>query len=328
MPEPAPLPTPEAPVVDPLPDFPPTYNNPIKPGHAADPWVIYHKETDTYYMAQSKKGTRLVIHASRDLTSFDEQGVTVWTPPADIKEIWAPELHFIDGIWYIYVAMDHGNNADHRMFVFKSTSSDPTQSFELVGKITSPDDNWAIDGTVFRYTPNGKLYFVWSGWSDEPYIAEMCSPTEICSERVLLHEPNFDWQKSGDSGVNEGPEILKHDGRWFIVYSAAGSWSDDYCLALMGIDNGADPMNASNWWRLDDRPVMWKNPDGGVWAPGHASFTTARDGNPYVVYHAIAAKGAGWDGRSARAEAFGWNLDGSPAFPRPVGFNVSLHHPA
>ncbi|KAH7104047.1 Arabinanase/levansucrase/invertase [Auriculariales sp. MPI-PUGE-AT-0066] len=318
--EPAPVPTPDAPTVDPLPQFPATFNNPIKPGGAADPWVIYHQETDMYYLCQSQQGG-IVVLPSRDLTAFPEEGPVVWSPPGDLKDLWAPELHFIDGVWYVYVAMDHGDNADHRMY--------------FVGKVTTPDDNWAIDGTVFRYSPNGKLYFVWSGWIDGShtitqnlYIAEMCSPTEVCSDRVLLHEPNQGWQKSGDSGVNEGPEIIEHNGRYFIVYSAAGSWTDDYCLAFMGIDGGADPMNGANWWRLDDRPVMWSNPDAGVWAPGHASFTTARDGTPYVVYHALDRSGAGWGGRTARTEAFGWNPDGSPGFPRPVGFNVSLPHPA
>lgn len=313
-------------------EFPSTFNNPIKPGGAADPWVIYHKESDTYYLIQSQQGG-LVVLASQDLTSFPEEGPLVWTPPAGLKELWAPELHWIDDAWFIYVAMDDGDNANHRMYVLKGTSADPTQPFDLVGKMTTPDDNWAIDGTIFRYT-NGKLYFVWSGWTDRDhkitqnlYIAELCSPTQVCSDRVLLHEPNFDWQKSGADGVNEGPTMLEHGGRWFLVYSAAGSWTDDYCLAFMGIDNGADPMNAANWWRLDDRPVMWSNPEAGVWAPGHASFTTDRDGTPYVVYHAIDRPGAGWAGRTARTEAFGWNPDGSPAFPRPAGFNVSLPHP-
>jgi len=121
--------------------------------------------------------------------------------------------------------------------------------------------------------------------------------------------------------------MLEHNGRWFLVYSSAGSWGDDYNLAFMGIDGGVDPMNKGNWWALDDRPVMWSNPDAGVWAPGHASFVNDRAGTSYVVYHAVDKQGGGWGGRSIRAEPFGWNPDGSPAFPRPVGFDVAIAHP-
>ena len=36
------------------------------------------------------------------------------------KELWAPELHIIDGKCYIYVACDNGNNYNHRMYVLEN----------------------------------------------------------------------------------------------------------------------------------------------------------------------------------------------------------------
>ncbi len=68
-------------------------------------------------------------------------------------------------------------------------------------------------------------YFIWSGWANGSsgntqnlYIAKMSSPTQISGNRVLLHEPTPAWQKSGGSAINEGPEILVHNGRTFLVY--------------------------------------------------------------------------------------------------------------
>jgi GH43 family beta-xylosidase len=138
----------------------------------------------------------------------------------------------------------------------------------MVGQIGTPDNNWAIDGTILKYG-NGKLYFLWSGWSNAQstliqnlYIAEMDGPTRTKGNRVLLHEPTPAWQRSGSSGVNEGPEILVNAGRTFLIYCAystshpacmtaslitvfptatAGSWTQDYNLAMMGIDNLKDP---------------------------------------------------------------------------------------
>ncbi|EJD38234.1 glycoside hydrolase family 43 protein [Auricularia subglabra TFB-10046 SS5] len=307
-----------------------TYLTAIKSGTNADPWIIFNN--DWYYYVNVADGG-LKMRKSQDLTNWNIDGVVVWKAPSQYKNIWAPELHLIRGAWYIYVAMDNGENKNHRMYVFKGRSAtDPMQPFDFVGQITSSDNNWAIDGTVMQYTPNGKLYFIWSGWKDSSsgneqnlYIAEMSSPTTINSTRVLLHEPKPSWQRTGSSGINEGPTALVNGKRWFIVYSAAGSWSDNYCLALMGIDGGKDPLKASNWWRLDDRPVMWSSSV--AFGPGHASFTVDRAGTPHVVYHANEKSGTGWSGRSVRTQSFKWNTDGSPWLPTPVGFTTDLPHP-
>ena len=85
-------------------------------------------------------------------------------------------------------------------------------------------------------------------------------------------------------------------------------------------------MVPSNWWRLDDRPVLWSSDV--AFGPGHASFPYDRGGVPYVVYHADATADGGWAGRTIRAQSYGWNKDSSPAFPRPAGFNQSFPLPS
>jgi GH43 family beta-xylosidase len=52
--------------------------------------------------------------------------------------------------YYIYVAIDDGNNANHRMYVLEGDTNDPLLPFTFVGKLNTPDDNWAIDGTVLK----------------------------------------------------------------------------------------------------------------------------------------------------------------------------------
>lgn len=119
---------------------------------------------------------------------------------------------------------------------------------------------------------------IWSGWPEidsgfpqNLYIAEMCDPMTICSNRVLIAEPKFDWEMNGAT-LLEAPQVLHNMNRTFVVYSASGSWTADYCLGFMGIDGFADPLVASNWWR-HDRPVFWRNDDQNVYGVGHASFT-------------------------------------------------------
>jgi GH43 family beta-xylosidase len=182
-----------------------------------------------YYLLYTTGGDVQVSKSSSIAGPWPSSGTVVYSPASGQKELWAPELHFINGAFYIYVAWDDGTNANHRMHVLKgSSTTDPTQPFTHVGQITSPDNNWAIDGTVLLYQ-NGKNYFIWSGWANSNsgntqnlYIAEMDSPTHISSNRVLLHQPTPSWQQSllngNVMGINEGPEILVHNGRTFLVY--------------------------------------------------------------------------------------------------------------
>jgi GH43 family beta-xylosidase len=82
----------------------------------------------------------------------------------------------------------------------------------------------------------------------------------------------------------------------------------------------------SNWRAKDDGPVFSRSDI--AFGPGHASFTSAGDGTPYIVYHATQTIDGGWANRTIRAQSFSWNDDGTPNFPAPVGFNVELPLPA
>lgn len=79
-----------------------TFTNPV--GEGADPWVVRHG--GSYYSTQSTN-QGIYVYKSDKLTDLKRNGVLVWTPPAtgwNRTNIWAPELHFIDGRWYIYYA--------------------------------------------------------------------------------------------------------------------------------------------------------------------------------------------------------------------------------
>ena len=102
----------------------------------------------------------------------------------------------------------------------------------------------------------------------------MSNPTTISGPRVLIREPKSAWETIG-AAVLEGPQVLQHNGRTFVVFSASGSWTPDYCLGLMGIDDLKDPLVPSNWWNDVDRRVFWRNDEESVFGPGHASFTTS-----------------------------------------------------
>ncbi len=107
------------------------------------------------------------------------------------KELWAPEIHFLQGKWYIYFAADSGNNKDHRMYVLENDAADPLQGeFKFKGKLLTPEDKWSIDGSVFEH--HSRLYFIWSGWEGDKngqqniYIAGMKDPWTIEGEESTI----------------------------------------------------------------------------------------------------------------------------------------------
>lgn len=298
-----------------------TFVNPIVQ-KGADPWVILWRG-EYLYCRVAEGNSSITVSRARGLQDIGEaEAATVWTPPHGTpysEHVWAPELHRLGGRWYVYFAADDGHNANHRMYVLEGTSDDPQAPFEFRGKVADPSDRWAIDGTVLAHD-DGTLYFLWSGWDgfdnvrQNLYIAPMRSPLEIGGERVCISTPEHAWETVGTPHVNEGPQVLRNDGRLFIIYSASGSWTDDYCLGQLTLAGG--DVCCPESWVKKATPVFSKTDV--VFGPGHACFVKSEGGGvDWIVYHAARHRGAGWD-RDVRAQRFGWNADGSPNFGEPV----------
>jgi GH43 family beta-xylosidase len=313
-----------------------TYQNPLLPA-GPDPWVV-QKDGMYYYMHTT--GNNLRVWKTPKMSQLGSAVSTViWTPAAGgpaSRDIWAPELHFLDGKWYVYYTAGPGPCCgQQRTWVLENASPDPTTgTWTERGRLYNPtQDFWAIDGTVLEQ--NGRRYFVWSGQpgtgSDEQrlYISEMSNPWTLTGPRVELSRPQYAWETNGAPDVNEGPEILKHAGKTFIVYSASHCSTDDYALGLLTAADNADPLNPASWTKAS-QPVMVKNPAGGAYGPGHNSFFVSRDGSEnWILYHANAGPNQGCgDLRSPRMQKFTWNPDGTPNFGLPAAINVPLPKPA
>ncbi len=307
----------------------PTFTNPVV-SSGQDPWVIRYN--DAYYLCQSSRG-RIRVNKSKRLQDLGvDQWKTVWRPQRDApysKEIWAPELHHLQGKWWIYVAADDGDNANHRMYVLEGSSEDPQDAFTLKGKINSPSDRWAIDGTVLTM-PDGKSYFIWSGWegtenvAQHLYIAPMSNPWTISGERVRISSPELPWELNGNPLINEGPQVLWNGDQLYLIYSASGSWGDDYCLGQLSW-TGSDPMHPASWSK---KPEAVFSRTKAVFGPGHGSFVKSRDGKEdWIVYHSAKHSGAGWN-RQINMQRFGWDSAGAPVFGRPIAAGVPIPEPS
>jgi GH43 family beta-xylosidase len=307
-----------------------TFTNPVV-RQGADPWVI--RRGTNYFFCQSHADGVWVNRASP--TGGHRGGPlaarlacaragTVWS-----KQIWAPELHFLQGKWYVYVAADDGDNASHRMYVLEGDSDrsrrHPSTSRARLpppltdGPSTAP--SWKCLPAVF--------IFIWAGWPgtndgvQNLYIAPMSNPWTISGERVCLSHPDQFWENRDYPHINEGPETLWHDGKLFVIYSASGFWDDNYCLGQLTW-TGGDVLDPKSWVKHAG-PVFAHTAD--VFGPGHCSFVKSPDGKEdWIIYHAHT--GPGTSRRDVRIQPFSWNPDGSPHFGAPISPSIPLHMPS
>jgi GH43 family beta-xylosidase len=313
-----------------------SFINPLLPS-GPDPWVV---QKDTFYYYTNTFGNKLAIYKTNKMSTLANAPLTtIWTPPttgAYSKDIWAPELHYLQGKWYMYFAADSaGINSTHRIYVLENSSSDPTTgTWTFKGKVSDPSNKWAIDASVFEY--NAKTYLIWSGWQGDVdgeqdiFIAQLSDPWTITGNRALISSPTYPWEKNGAPPVvNEGPEVIKNSsGKVFLTYSASGCWTDDYALGMLALKDNGDPLNPNDWTKTSS-PLFVKKPENGAYGPGHNGFFKSRDGSEdWIIYHANPLSGQGCsNNRNPRMQKFTWNADGTPNFGVPVPINVPIKKP-
>jgi len=300
----------------------------------ADPWIT--RSGGFYYYMQTDGGIN--IRKASELASSLGIGsaglVNVFTPPSPYNQnVWAPELHYINGNWYIYYTAGlSGDSSDttHRIFCAQANTQDPMGSYTYKGKVfDSSHDFWAIDGTIFQKS-DGSLYFAWCSRAgsgndgiSRVYIAPMSNPWTISGPRVLLTSPTLSWE----GNINEAPELIEHNGVISLVYSANCACGNNYSLGLLRNTSG-DLLNPAAWTK-NITPIFqsYVGSDGSAYAPGHCSFTKSVDGTEdWIVFHTAKYSGSGFD-REVHAQKFTWTPGydtPSLGHPIPSGLGVAL----
>jgi GH43 family beta-xylosidase len=306
------------------------FTNPLGPG--ADPYVTYR---DGYYYMVNTTGNNVRIERAEKLedihrSNSNSTSVVVWDPPSGTnysEQIWAPELHWINDKWYIYVAASDGNNATHRMYVLERNDPNPMGAFTFKGQLNTT--RWAIDGTVLQW--EGQLYFIWSGWpgttdgQQNLYIAPMSDPLTISGPRVLISSPTYTWEKYG-LAINEGPQILIYEGKLHIIYTGSAYWRHEYALGRLTYD-GVGSLLSQSSWQKSSTPVFQQSGD--IVGTGHASFTTSPDGTEYwIVYHAHHDPDNWQDDRDIYIQPFTFDANKNPVFGSPIPASTPIDVPS
>lgn len=311
-----------------------TLRNPLN-NSGPDPWLVYYE--GNYYLATTTGTSALMMRQSPTLAGLKTASpiqIYFETDPSRCCNMWAPEFYLLDGPngprWYFYYTAGTSGTLDNQhTHVLESATTDPMGPYTYKARIVDPsNDVWAIDGHVMQL--NGSLYFLFSSWvgpNQSLFIAPMSDPWTLSGPRVLISEPEHDWERVG-LNVNEGPVALHHDGQTFIIYSASYCATPDYKLGMLTY-TGGDPLNRSSWIK-NPEPIFQRSDENGVFGPGHNGFFKSPDGTEdWIVYHANdSATGACDPQRTTRVQKITWNADGTPNLGIPVSASDDIPAPS
>ncbi|ENH98205.1 hypothetical protein J416_01884 [Gracilibacillus halophilus YIM-C55.5] len=305
----------------------------------ADPYLYKHSDGYYYFTGSYPLYDRVVLRRAKSLDELPqaEEKVIWWKHESGImsEHIWAPEIHYINGKWYIHVAAgDKDDIWAIRPYVLECEADNPLEG-EWVekGQVNTDFQSFSLDATTFEH--QGKRYLVWAQKVDNDtisnlYIGEMENPWTI-KNQILLSTPEYDWERIGFD-VNEGPAMIKSDQRIFIAFSASAT-DENYAVGLLHADINSDLLDP-NAWTKEKEPVFVSSDETSEYGPGHNSFSVDEEGNDLLIYHARPYKGFNTENplydhnRHARIQRLFWTNDGKPYFGKPGDTIDFSNHPA
>lgn len=316
------------------------FQNPLSKENFSDPFITYDKGTGYYYFLASCQCNQMTIYRSKhvgDILTKGESKVvyecgsgTVYGP------MWAPEMYKIGNKWYIYTSCREEWNDNlfairKQPLILQSKTEDPFDGFEFGSK---------SDGSIFAIDPtsiviNDKQYICYSRVNEKGVqvldIREMSDPLTFTDNVAEIAQPSLPWEfaegYTENNAINEGAFFVQKGGRLFIIYSANGCWSDDYCLGVLE-HMGGEICDAKNW-KKHEKPLFVKG--NGVFGVGHASFFASPDETElWCAYHCLLRSNPTREEmiRHTCIQKIAFDKNDYPVMGEPIGINTEINEPS
>ena len=295
-----------------------TYQNPMSIKNIGDPFVLRTPD-GTYYCYATSAPDGFKVWSSTDLIHWTGIGY-VYKRQEDSwgeSDFWAPEVVLHAGKYLMHYSARWDKNQSLRIGV--AIADSPTGPFTDIFNHPMFDFGYAaIDGHVL-FDEDGRKYFYYSRDCSENiidgrheshlYVMELDDDlTLLKGNPILLTRPEQEWEiRSGaEWRWNEGPFVLKHDGRYYLMYSANFYAGRDYSVGYAVSENPTGP-----FVKAAHNPVLFTTvPE--ISGPGHNSVTTSPDGSElFIVYHTHTDPQKPSGDRQVCIDRMGFHEDGS-----------------
>ena len=257
---------------------PPRPSSPLTGG---DPFILRYD--GKYYAYGTNHGDGILVYESDDLREWrlcdnGRGGFALHRSDTSASRwFWAPEVYRLGDGFVMYFTRDE------RISCAKSAS--PTGPFVEVGggpMYHAPDNR--IDNTLF-VDDDGKAYVFFSRFRHAGAQGSEIWGAELDEDRLRLREntcffclrAEARWERVRGRVV-EGPFVIKHNGKYYLTYSANDYQSKDYAVGYAVADHPRGPYR-----RAAKNPIL-RRPAGWVGA-GHHSFFRDADGQLRIVFH-------------------------------------------
>lgn len=252
-----------------------TYTNPVIADNLADPAVIFHEGTYYLYATGQVDGDNgYRAYTSTDLVHW-QRGPVVFRP--GLPHVWAPDIWRDpdSGRFFLYYTADST--------IGVAEADGPLGPFQIRQKLVDS----AIDAHLFQ-NDDGRLYLYYVQLPGfRITVQPMSSPTQLSGTPKVVLQPQSDWEiRNGH--VTEGPWVIKHSGRIYLLYSGSGANTPDYAVGYAVADDPLGPFQ-----RAEHNPVLHRSE--GLYGPGHGCAIRDGAGQWWFVYHQKNGDRIAWD---------------------------------
>ncbi|WP_455619774.1 glycoside hydrolase family 43 protein [Eisenbergiella sp.] len=257
-----------------------------------DPFVLKVPE-GSYYLYCTSAPDGFYCWRSEDLVHWTDRKMcyTRRSGSWGIDSFWAPEVVYFAGSYYMYYT---ARNAEGSLRIGLAISNRPDGPFLDNRNEPFFDFGYAAIDANILIDEDGSKYLYYSRDCSENTEKDGIHRSEIYGirlredmlavdgEAVRLLTPEQTWElESGDPIWNEGPEMIKHEGRYYLSYSGNCFASSSYSL---GYAVASEPLGP--FVKAEENPILSSHGRRDVSGPGHHSFTWSPDGTElWVAYH-------------------------------------------
>lgn len=246
----------------------------------ADPTIFL--DEGTYYLYGTNSPEGFQVYTSEDLIH--------WTIPSEAKDglalrkgdaygekgFWAPQIFRHNGQYYmVYTANEN---------LAVAVSNHPAGPFKQNKQTPIKAPTRQIDPYVF-FDDDGKIYLYHVRLTDgnRIFVAEMTDDLkeikeETVTECIVAVNEWEDTQKV-EWTVAEGPTVLKHNGLYYLFYSANDFRNIDYAVGYAVAESPYGP-----WEKTTDSPIISRHLVG-YNGSGHGDFFRDKNGDWKYVFH-------------------------------------------
>src|SRR5690625_1289362 len=240
-----------------------------------DPFILLYE--DTYYAYGTNAEDGIEVYTSDNLEYWKKESELALksTDSWGDRWFWAPEVYYVEDkdMFYMYYSAD-----EH---ICVATSDSPFGPFKQEKKQPMLKGEKSIDNSLF-IDEDGTPYLYFDRFNDglNIWVAELEDDLQTLKPETLkkcIHVSQ-EWEEVWPR-VNEGPFVIKHEGVYYLTYSANSYESPFYGIGFATADSPTGP-----WTKYKSNPILQKPND--LVGVGHNAIFKDKKGNLKMVFHA------------------------------------------